>query len=150
MFLACVASVHAAVRKGIKGNGIRARVSPTMYIIIVYRVNLNKLSRNFVGAIRTTTTICRVSFIDLYLVFPTNFRIVFYPIQTLFILLEPYCDTITEPGLPVRLSTKGSRKNRCGQCFEILMFVQLSRSSCSEKYSVKCFNSHFFNVNNSI
>ena len=58
-------------------------VSPTWYIIIVYRVNSNKLSRNFVGAIRTTTTNCRVSFIDLYLVFPTNFRIVFYPIQTL-------------------------------------------------------------------
>ena len=58
-------------------------LSPTLYIIIVYRVNLNKLSRNFVGAIRTTTTNCRVSFIDLYLVFPTNFRIVFYAIQTL-------------------------------------------------------------------
>ena len=43
-------------------------VSPTLYIIIVYRVNLNKLSRNFVGALRTTTTNCRVSFIDLYLV----------------------------------------------------------------------------------
>ena len=28
-------------------------VSPTLYIIIVYRVNLNKLSRNFVGALRT-------------------------------------------------------------------------------------------------
>ena len=25
-------------------------VSPTLYIIIVYRVNLNKLSHNFVGA----------------------------------------------------------------------------------------------------
>ena len=58
-------------------------LSPTLYVIIVYRVNLNKLSRNFVGVIRTTTTNCRVSFIDLYLVFPTNFRIVFYPIQTL-------------------------------------------------------------------
>ena len=43
-------------------------VSPTLYIIIVYRGNLNKLSRNFVGALRTTTTNCRVSFIDLYLV----------------------------------------------------------------------------------
>ena len=28
---------------------------------------------------RTTTTNCRVSFIDFYLVFPTNFRIVFLP-----------------------------------------------------------------------
>ena len=40
-------------------------VSPTLYIIIVCRVNLNKLSRNFVGALRTTTTNCRVSFIYL-------------------------------------------------------------------------------------
>ena len=39
-------------------------------ILFVYRVNLNKLPRNFVGALRTTTTNCRVSFIDLYLVFP--------------------------------------------------------------------------------
>ena len=63
-------------------------VSATLYIIIVYRVNLNKLSRNFVAAIRKTTTNCRVSFIDLYLVFPTNFR--------------------TEPGLPVSLLGKAN------------------------------------------
>ena len=37
-------------------------VSLTLYIIIVYRVNLNKLSWNFVGALRTTTTNCRVKF----------------------------------------------------------------------------------------
>ena len=80
-------------------------VSPTLYIIIVYRVNLNKLSRNFVGALRTTTTNCRVSFIDLYLVFPRNFRIVFSPHTKInaVILLEPYFGTITEPGLPVGL-----------------------------------------------
>ena len=71
-------------------------LSPTLYI--VYRVNLNKLSRNFVGAIRTTTTNCRVSFIDLYLVFPTNFRIVFLPHTNTVILLEPHCGTITETG----------------------------------------------------
>ena len=53
-------------------------VSPTLYIIFVYRVNFNKLSRNFVGALRTTTN-CRVSFIDLYLVFSRNFRSVFLP-----------------------------------------------------------------------
>ena len=76
-------------------------VSPTLYIIIVYRVNLNKLSRNFVGALRTTTTNCRVSFIDLYLVFPRNFRMIFLPHTNTVILLEPYCGTITEPGLPV-------------------------------------------------
>ena len=49
----------------------------------------------------TTTTNCRVSFIDLYLVFPTNFRIVFLPRTNTVILPEPYCGTITEPGLPV-------------------------------------------------
>ena len=75
-------------------------VSPTLYIIIVYRVNLNKLLRNVVGANRTTTTNCRVSFIDLYLVFPTNFRIVFLPHTNTVILLELHCCTITEPGLP--------------------------------------------------
>ena len=32
-------------------------------------------------------------FIDLYLVFPTNFRIVFLPYTNTVILLEPYCGT---------------------------------------------------------
>ena len=74
-------------------------LSPTLYIIIVYRVNL---SQNFIGATRTTTIDYRVSFIDLYLVFPTNFRIVFLPHTNNVILLEPYSGTITEPGLPVQ------------------------------------------------
>ena len=42
-----------------------------------------------------------VSFTDLYLVSPTNFRIVFLPHTNTVILLEPCCATITEPGLPV-------------------------------------------------
>ena len=64
--------------------------------------NYCKLSRiNFVGAIRTTTSNCRVSFIDLYLVFPRNFRMIFLPHTNTVILLEPSCGTITEPGLPV-------------------------------------------------
>ena len=63
--------------------------------------NYCKLSRNFVRAIRTTTINCRVSFIDLYLVFPRNFRMIFLPHINTVILLEPYCGTITEPGLPV-------------------------------------------------
>ena len=54
-------------------------VSPTLCIIIVNRANLNKLWRNFVGPLRTTTTNCRVSFIDLYVVFRRNFRILFLP-----------------------------------------------------------------------
>ena len=56
---------------------------------------------NFVWALRTTTTNCRVSFIYFYSVFPTNFRIVFLPHTNTVILLEPYCGTMTEPGLPV-------------------------------------------------
>ena len=47
-------------------------VSPTLY-----RMNLNKLLRNFVGTlhnVRATATNCRVSFIDFYLVFGRNFR----------------------------------------------------------------------------
>ena len=87
-------------------------VSPTLYIIIVYRVNLNKLSRNFVGAIRTTTINCRVSFIDLNLVFPTNFRIVFLPYTNTVNSLEPYCGTITEPGLPVIVPWKSNSQLR--------------------------------------
>ena len=49
----------------------------------------------------TTTANCRVSFIDLYLVFPRNFRMVFLPHTNTVILLEPYCCTTTEPGLSV-------------------------------------------------
>ena len=66
-------------------------------------MNLNKLSRNFVRALKTTTTNCGVSFIDVYLVFPRNFRIAFLPHTNTVILMEPYCGTITEPGLPVVL-----------------------------------------------
>ena len=51
----------------------------------------------------TSTTNSRVSFIDLYLVFPTTFRILFLPHTNSVILLEPYCGTITEPGLPVSI-----------------------------------------------
>ena len=69
-----------------------APLQTTLCIIIVHRVDLNKLSRNVLGALRTTTTNCRVSFIDLYLVFPRNFRMVFLPRTN---------TAITEPGLPV-------------------------------------------------
>ena len=102
-------------------------VSPTLYNIMVYRVNLNKLSQNFVGALRTTTTNCRVSFIDLYLVFARNFRIVFLPHINTVILLEPYCSTITEPGLPVVTETRLCESESIdfipqllGYCFEFV------------------------------
>ena len=52
------------------------------------RVNLTKLT--------TTTTICTLSFSDLYLVFLENLRIVFFPHTNTVILLEPYRSTITE------------------------------------------------------
>ena len=38
--------------------------------------------------LRTTTNNCRVSFIDIYLVFPTNVRIVFLPLTNTVISLE--------------------------------------------------------------
>ena len=82
-------------------NESMAANSPTLYIINAYRMNLNKLSRNFVRAVRTTTTNCKVSFIDFYLVFPTNFRIIFLPHINTDIFLEAYCGNNTEPGLPV-------------------------------------------------
>ena len=72
----------------------------SLYIEWVW-TNYCKLSRNFVGKIRTTITNCRVSFIDLFLVFPRNFRMVYKPHTNTVILLELYCGTITEPGLPV-------------------------------------------------
>ena len=72
---------------------------------LVY-VNLNKLSRN--GEFRTTTPNRGVNFIDVYLAFPTNFRTVFLPHTNTVILLEPYCGTITEPGLPVTTTVKTS------------------------------------------
>ena len=79
-------------------------VFPTLHIIIEKEwiwTNCCKLSRNFVGAIRTTTINCRVSFIDLYSVFPRNFRMILLPHTNTVILLEPYCGNITEPRLPV-------------------------------------------------
>ena len=76
----------------------RHLLSRTLYIINVYRLNFNKLSRNFVEAIRTTTSNCRVNFINLYSAFAINFSIVFLPHTNTVILLEPYSGTITEPG----------------------------------------------------
>ena len=64
-----------------------------------FRDNLFKFTD--VGVLTTTTINCRVSFTDHYLVFPRNFRIVFVPHPNNVILLERYCSTITEPGLPV-------------------------------------------------
>ena len=73
------------------------------FSLVYTKGNLNKLSRNFVRAWRTTTTNCGVSFNDIYLVFPRNFGIAFLPHTNTVILLQPYCGTITEPGLPVVL-----------------------------------------------
>ena len=80
-----------------KGSSRAAEMpSRASYLVyyIVWRVNFSKLSREvrkFVWALRTTITNCRVSFINLYLVFPKNFRIVFLPHASTVILLEPYC-----------------------------------------------------------
>ena len=102
--------------------------SPTLYIIIAYRVNLNKLSRSFVGVIRTTTTNCRVCFIDFYLVFPTNFWIVFLPHTNTVILLEPHCGTITETGWPVGWYGRWTTAGRF-ETWAIWMLAPLNRAS---------------------
>ena len=47
-----------------------------------------QILQKFIWTLRTTTTYCRVSFINFYLVFPTNFRIVFLPHTNTAILLE--------------------------------------------------------------
>ena len=88
-------------------NGISCllRCILLLYIEWIW-TNYCKLSRNFVGAIRTGTINCRVGFIDLYLVFPRNFRIVFLPHTNTVILLELYCGTMTEPELPVIFPTQ--------------------------------------------
>ena len=85
--------------------------SPCMLLLYIKWIwtNYCKLSRNFVAAIGTTTINCRVSFIDLYLVFPRNFRMLFLPHTNTVILLERYCGTMTEPGLPVEQSVELSR-----------------------------------------
>ena len=81
------------------------RVSYLVYYYCIQsefeQITANYHEKTFVGAIRTTTTNCRVSFIDLYLVFPRNFRMVFLPHTNTVILLELYYGTITKPGLPV-------------------------------------------------
>ena len=104
MFIFCWSSnfVKKVVLNESMALKMASLVSYLVYYNWIYRVNLNKLSQNFIGATRTTTIDYRVSFIDLYLVFPTNFRIVFLPHTNNVILLEPYSGTITEPGLPVQ------------------------------------------------
>ena len=107
----------------------RHLLSRTLYIINVYRLNFDKLSRNFVEAIRTTTSNCRVSFINLYLVFAINFWIVFLPHTNTVILLEPYSGTITEPGYFSYFLTAATKFSCCfsnKKCLLCLLFLALS------------------------
>ena len=61
-------------------NGISSFLPCTLLLYVEWIwTNYCKLSRNVVGAIRTAIIKCRVSFIDLYSVFPRNFRMVFLP-----------------------------------------------------------------------
>ena len=84
MSLACLLCATLEIEfRGKRGVGMRTMgpglrchlVPPSILCIIFYGgwiwANYNET--------RTTTTNCRVSFIDFYLVFPTNFRIVFLP-----------------------------------------------------------------------
>ena len=97
--------------------------------------NYCKLSLNFVWAIRTTTINCRVSFTDLYLVFPRNCRMVFLPHTNTVILLEPCCGTMTKPGLPVMVLTKTiiASGNGIGQILLRIMSVNKPSLSLSLK-----------------
>ena len=107
------------VGKGAMAAETSSRASYLVYYI-VWREKLSKLSWSFVWALRTTTTNCRVSFIDFYLVFPTNVRIVFSHPTNNVILLERYCGTIM--ALPQSLGylwfyCSFVRRDRC--CFEL-------------------------------
>ena len=92
IFFCTVPRPHFLGRALIWPGQMASRVS---YLVYYYCIQSDFRS------LRTTTTNCRVSFIDLYLVFSRNFRIAFLPHTNTVILLEPYCGTITEPGLPV-------------------------------------------------
>ena len=71
------------MEKVVLNESMATKMASHVSYFIVYRENLKKLSPNFVGALRPTTTNCRVSFIDLYSVFPRNLGSYSYPIQTL-------------------------------------------------------------------
>ena len=62
MFIFCWSSNF--VKKVVLNESMAVKMA-SLVSYLVYRVNLNKLSENFVGATRTTTIDCRVSFIDL-------------------------------------------------------------------------------------
>ena len=63
-----------------KGSMTADMPSHASYLVYIeWRVNLSKLSQKPVWTLRTTTTNPRVSFIDLYWVFPTNLRSYFTP-----------------------------------------------------------------------
>ena len=69
---------------------------------IVWRVilsNYHKSSFELKGQQQITEELVSLTFIQYFQQILGSY---FYPIQTL-ILLEPYCGTITEPGLPVLL-----------------------------------------------
>ena len=111
--LACLFVV--GVRISLKTLCWKGSMAACLVYYIVWRVNLRKLSRKFVWALRKTTTNCRVTFINVNLVFPTNFRIIFSPHTNTVIWLEPYCGTITEPGLPA-ISLEGSSYRESTVC----------------------------------
>ena len=96
MFIFCWSSnfvEKVAVEWGHSGEDGISCLLPCILLLYIECIwtNYCKLLWNFVGALRTTTTNCRVSFIDLYLVFPRNFRMVFLLLTNTVILLEQYC-----------------------------------------------------------
>ena len=100
-----------------------------------------KLSRNFVWALKTTTTNCRLSFIDFYSVFPTNVTVFVWGKNTILILLDSHCGSITEPGLPV-VSTVQLRFNLstchlCLLCYLVFVLCKPDETSCEAHYYIQ-------------
>ena len=86
----------------LKGSMAAKMASRVSYLVYYYFIQseFKQIITKFRWSIKNNNN-CRVSFIDLYLVFSRNFRIAFLPHTNIVILLEPYCGTITEPRLPV-------------------------------------------------
>ena len=86
-------------------DNMAAKMASDVSYLVYYYIysEFKQIMTKLHGSITDNNNKLQSSFIDLYLVFPRNFRIVFLTHTNTVILLEPYCGTITEPGLPVIL-----------------------------------------------
>ena len=81
-----------------KGSMAAIMASRVSYLVLYYCIEseFEQIITKRRWSIKDNTTNCTVSFIDLYLVFPTNFRIVLLPHTNNVILLEPYCVVLSQ------------------------------------------------------